>query len=103
MVAAPLLILAVGAARCVVDRSARAVATAAVTVVGLTVAAAANYWLEHFYFRPRPYWVIPSVQALLPRDGDTSFMPWQVIVAAVATTGITLMSRRWGWLSAAAT
>ena len=103
MVAVPLLILAVVAVRGVVDRSARAVATVAVTVAGQILAVAANSWLEHFYFRARPYWVIPSVQALLPRDGDTSFMPWQVIVAAAATTGITMLSRRWGLLSAAST
>ena len=51
-------------------------------------------------FGPRPYWVIPSVVALLPRDGDTSFMPWQVIVAAGASVGVALLPRSWAIVSA---
>lgn len=103
LVAVPLLILVVLGARRVMDRSTRGVSATAVTLAGIAFGVAVNSGLEHLYFRPRPYWVDASVQALLPRDGDSSFLPWQVIVAAGATTGVMLLSRSWALLSAAAT
>jgi membrane-associated phospholipid phosphatase len=102
LVVVPLLIFAAVAVGRIRDRSTTAAATAALTVAGIGIGLAANYEVEHLYFRPRPYWVLASVHPLLPRDGDTSFMPWQVIVAAAAATGVALLSRTW-LLSAAAT
>jgi hypothetical protein len=102
-VAVPVLVLVVLLVRGVLARSARAVSVAVLTVAGLAVAVAVNYGLAHLYFRPRPYWVDASVRALLPRDGDSSFTPWQVIVAAAASAGIAFISRTGALVSSAAT
>jgi membrane-associated phospholipid phosphatase len=103
LVAGPALILGWSAVRTVRRRSGRDLSIIALTVCGAGLGLLADYGASHLYFRPRPYLVVSSVQALLPRDGDTSFMPWQVIVAAACSTGIVLISRSWAAVSAVAT
>ncbi len=101
--AAPMTLLVGLGIRASRRRESKTLGVIALALVAAGLAVLFNYGLSHLYFRPRPYWVDPSVQSLLSRDGDTSFMPWMVIVAAATSIGVLALSVRWGLVSLAVT
>jgi hypothetical protein len=75
-----------------------------VVLTGLGAAALGlNQLAGHLYFRPRPYWALPTVHAIGGRAGDSSFFSDHTTIAAATATGCLLLSRRWGLAAAGAT
>jgi undecaprenyl-diphosphatase len=103
MAAGPPLLLAVVAVQGLRRRDPASLAVAALTAVGGVVALGLNQLAGHLYFRPRPYWALPAVQAIGGRAGDSSFFSDHTTIAAAAATGCLLLSRRWGLAAAGAT
>jgi undecaprenyl-diphosphatase len=103
LAAGPPLLLAVVAVQGLRRRDPASLAVAALTAVGGVVALGLNQLAGHLYFRPRPYWALPAVQAIGGRAGDSSFFSDHTTIAAAATVGCLLLSRRWGLAAAGAT
>ena len=93
LAAAPALLLAVQALR---RRDPASLAVVALTGLGAAAALGLNQLAGHLYFRPRPYWALPTIHAIGGRAGDSSFFSDHTTIAAAAATGCLLLSRRWG-------
>ncbi|HEX8858874.1 MAG TPA: phosphatase PAP2 family protein [Actinomycetes bacterium] len=95
----PLLLagLAVQAAR---RRDPAGLAVIVLASLGGVAALGLNQLAGHLYFRPRPYWALPSVHAIGARAGDSSFFSDHTTIAAAAATGCLLLARRWGLAAA---
>ena len=103
LAAGPALLLAVLALQGLRRRDPASLAVVALTAVAGAAALGLNQLAGHLYFRPRPYWALPAVQAIGGRAGDSSFFSDHTTIAAAATTGCLLLARRWGLAAAGAT
>jgi undecaprenyl-diphosphatase len=98
LAAAPALLLAVLAVQALRRRDPASLAVVVLTGLGAALALALNQLAGHLYFRPRPYWTLPTVHAIGGRAGDSSFFSDHT-----TATGCLLLSRRWGLVAAGAT
>lgn len=64
-----------------------------VGAMGALLALAINVAIGHFYYRPRPYVVLP-VPSLLPQHPDSSFFSDHMAVAGALTVAL-FLARRW--------
>jgi undecaprenyl-diphosphatase len=103
LAAAPALLLAVLAIQALRRRDPASFAVVALTGLGGAAALGLNQLAGHLYFRPRPYWALPTLHAIGGRAGDSSFFSDHTTIAAAATTGCLLLARRWGLAAAGAT
>ncbi len=97
LAAGPALLLAVLAVQALRRRDPASLAVVVLAGLGGAAALGLNQLAGHLYFRPRPYWALPVVQAIGGRAGDSSFFSDHTTIAAAATAGCLLLSRRWGW------
>jgi len=100
LAAAPALVLAVLAVQALRRRDPAALAVVVLTGLGAALALALNQLAGHLYFRPRPYWALPTVHAIGGRAGDSSFFSDHTTIAAAAATGCLLLSPGWGLAAA---
>jgi undecaprenyl-diphosphatase len=103
LAAGPPLLLAVLAVQALRRRDPASLAMVVLTGLGAALALGLNQLAGHLYFRPRPYWALPAVHAISGRAGDSSFFSDHTTIAAAATVGCLLLSRRWGLVAGAAT
>ena len=102
LAAGPALLLAVLAVQALRRRDPASLAVVVLTGLGAVLALALNQLAGHLYFRPRPYWALPTVHAIGGRGGDSSFFSDHTLVAAAAATGCLLIAPRWGLAAAGA-
>jgi len=96
LVALPVLAalwLAVGAVR---RRRPRLLSVLVLATLGALAAVGLDLLAGHLYFRPRPYWALPTVHAIGARRGDSAFFSVQPAVAAALAGGLLPVARRWG-------
>lgn len=87
-------------ARC--DRNVTTMARALLAPAGVLVAVAVNQPLVHAVNEPRPYTELPQALVLVHRSLDASFPSDHATMAGAAAAGLLLVSRRLGWVAAAA-
>ena len=102
LAAGPALLLAVLAVQALRRRDPASLAVVVLTGLGAVLALGLNQLAGHLYFRPRPYWALPTVHAIGGRGGDSSFFSDHTLVAAAAATGCLLIAPRWGLVAAGA-
>jgi membrane-associated phospholipid phosphatase len=96
LVALPVLIAVYLLVRSVVRRDAAALSSLVVAGIGTAVALVANVAATTWWYRARPYAVLPDVQALITKNPESSFFSDHTIVATGCAIAALLVSRRWG-------
>jgi undecaprenyl-diphosphatase len=84
------------------DRNVTTMARALLAPAGVLVAVAVTQPIVHAVNEPRPYTELPQTLVLVHRSLDASFPSDHATMAGAATTGMLLVSRRLGWVAAAA-